>query len=200
MHMLRVIYGPPAECNTRGLGECTTLLHSAYTRVGVLASSRLWIRRSSSALNFTFLLPLIQIGFAQNLRKSEPLWSNHVNLVDFHCLIYSYIIIKRLIFFHRQSWCTCGQSCRRPRRNSCLRRETWKMCFLSCTTRICSWQPPGEILRLSTRPASRKSLWVHITHHSSGFRTHTTDVNLGQAHCLPVRPPTPNFLTGNHQK
>jgi hypothetical protein len=32
MRTLRVIYGPPAKCNTRELGECSTLLHSAYTR------------------------------------------------------------------------------------------------------------------------------------------------------------------------
>jgi hypothetical protein len=31
-----VIYGPPAECNSRGFGECNTLLHSAYTRAALI--------------------------------------------------------------------------------------------------------------------------------------------------------------------
>jgi hypothetical protein len=29
---MNIIYGPPAECTTRGLAECSTLLHSACTR------------------------------------------------------------------------------------------------------------------------------------------------------------------------
>jgi hypothetical protein len=32
-YAMNVIYGPPAECNTRGRAECYTLLHSACTRV-----------------------------------------------------------------------------------------------------------------------------------------------------------------------
>ncbi len=32
-YAMNVVYGPPAECNTRGRAECNTLLHSACTRV-----------------------------------------------------------------------------------------------------------------------------------------------------------------------
>jgi hypothetical protein len=70
---LSVIQGPPAECNTAGLFECNTLLHSAYTRVHIHIQGRFEIKKKVKDCVWKNYHQLRRIAVLSNIERCNSL-------------------------------------------------------------------------------------------------------------------------------